>query len=148
MKKIALIFLALILSINSFGQRKLKNNIFQDENSAVTENKLKMAEENVKEAYFAYYANDLEKAKYFIDQSQRAGTKIGDFYFLLGAYMYRTKEIKAAKRYWKISHKEGGCWDCKKLLDLLVQNENDEEIPKLIDQKVKVYVESNSEKKE
>ncbi len=147
MKDVVIIFV-LILSLNSFGQRKLKNNLFQDENSAVTENKLNISKESVKKAYFAYYDNNLEKAKYFIDQSQREGIKIGDFYFLLGAYMYRTKEYKAAKRYWKISFKEGGCWDCKKLLDVVTKNENDEEILKLIDQKVKNFVESNKEQKE
>jgi|SRR5690554_1980128 len=146
MKKVILFFI-ILFSLNGFGQRKLKNNIFQDENSATTENNLNMSKEYVKQAYFAYYDNDLEKAKYFIDQSQREGVKIGDFYFLLGAYMYRTKEIKAAKRYWKISHKEGGCWDCKKLLDLINQNENDEEITKLINQKVNNYIENNKKDK-
>lgn len=95
--------------------------------SATTQNKIDVAKNFVDQAYIAYTEGNLEKSKYFVDQSQREGQKTGDFYYLLGAYMYRTNKIKAAKRYWNIAHKEGGCWECKEYLDMLKKNEPLEE---------------------
>ena len=137
MKKqfLSIFLLAIFSCVN--GQ-KLKNNLFQDENSATTENKLTTAKKNIDQAFVAYSENNLEKSKYFIDQSQKQGVKTADFYFMLGAYMYRTKELKAAKRYWKIAYKEGGCWECKELLEKL---ENDKNVEEDISQKVKTYLE-------
>lgn len=119
MKNNLLLVLIFVISVTTIGnaQKKLRTTIFQDENSATTEIKSNTAKANMDKAFAAYVENNLEKSKYFIDQSQRQGIKTGDFYFLLGAYMYRTEEIRAAKRYWKIAHKEGGCWECKELLD-------------------------------
>ncbi|MBP0904200.1 hypothetical protein ACFSKN_08035 [Mariniflexile gromovii] len=135
--KFIIALVLLLTPVISIAQKKIKTSIFQDENSATTEIKLKTAKSNLDNAFEAYNENKLEKAKYFIDQSQRQDVKLGDFYFLLGAYMYRTKEFKAANRYWKISHKEGGCWECKELLDNI---ENDKIIEKLINEKVINYL--------
>lgn len=135
--KILTILIISILS-NKMIAQKLKNNIFQDENSATTENKMNVAKLNIDKAFIAYSENNIEKSKYFIDQSQRQGIKTGDFYFLLGAYMYRTEEYKAAKRYWKIAFKEGGCWECKDLLEALDKNQLTNE---MILKKVNSYLE-------
>lgn len=120
MKRTLILIVILIIScFNINAQKKLKNNIFQDENSAITNIKLNTANAHMQKALKAYLDNDIEKSKYYIDQSQRQGVKTVEFYFLLGAYMYKTEEFKAAKRYWKIAFKEGGCWECKELLELL-----------------------------
>ena len=126
------LFLLLTLNLNA------QQNIFGvPQNSATTQNKMNLAQKNINQAYKAYFEGNIEKAKYFIDQSQEHGFKSGDFYFLLGAYMYRTEEFKAAKRYWKISHKEGGCWECKEYLEKL---KNKEPVESLILVKVKLYL--------
>src|SRR5690606_14017634 len=134
---VLVVFLIIIVPFRMNSQKKLKNHLFQDENSATTENKINIAKLNIDKAYIAYSNDNLEKSKYFIDQSQKQGVKSGDFYLLLGAYMYRTQEFKAAKRYWKIAHKEGGCWECKSLLDKL---ENEEPTSDIIAEKVKDYI--------
>ena len=126
------LFFLLTLNLNA------QQNIFGvPQNSATTQNKMNLAQKNINQAYKAYFEGNIEKAKYFIDQSQEHGFKSGDFYFLLGAYMYRTEEFKAAKRYWKISHKEGGCWECKEYLEKL---KNKEPVESLILVKVKLYL--------
>jgi len=108
-------------------------------NSARTQLQIDESRTNIENAYLAYNERNLEKSKYYIDQSQRDGFKSGDFYFLLGVYMYHTNEMKAAKRYWKIAHKEGGCWECKELLEKLAANEP---LSEIIDQKVVGYINS------
>ena len=126
------LFFLLTLNLNA------QQNIFGvPQNSATTQNKMNLAQKKINQAYKAYFEGNIEKAKYFIDQSQEHGFKSGDFYFLLGAYMYRTEEFKAAKRYWKISHKEGGCWECKEYLEKL---KNKEPVESLILVKVKLYL--------
>ncbi|MFD2726776.1 hypothetical protein [Hyunsoonleella rubra] len=128
------VILILLSTINLYSQQ----NIFGvPQNSATTQSKMDLASKNINQAYVAYFEGNIEKAKYFVDQSQKHGFKSGDFYFLLGAYMYKTDELKAAKRYWKISHKEGGCWECKQYLEKL---KNNEPIDSLILEKVRLYV--------
>lgn len=96
-----------------------------------------LAKNYTDQAYIAYAEGNLEKSKYYVDQSQENGFKSGDFYYLLGAYMYRTNEMKAAKRYWNIAYKEGGCWDCKEYLEKL---KNKEQLDEILMQKAKHYV--------
>lgn len=131
MKKIFYIICILGISISANAQV----NFLGPLNSATTQSKMDFAKSNIDNAY-ASYEESLEKFKYYIDQSQSQGYKSGDFYFLLGVFMYRTQEFKAAKRYWKISFKEGGCWDCKELLEKLEKNED---LNSLIAQKISDY---------
>lgn len=115
------IFLTLFLIItNSYAQQSIFG---VPHNSATTQSKMDIAKKYIDQAYIAYADGDINKSKYFVDQSQKDGFKSGDFYYLLGAYMYRTNELKAAKRYWNIAHKEGGCWDCKEYLEKLKNKE-------------------------
>src|SRR5688572_26086453 len=71
------------------------------ENSAVTAQKYKNAEINLGKAYDAYESGDLEKTKYFLDQSEKKGVVSPGFYLLLGQYFYVKRQYKYAKRYWK-----------------------------------------------
>lgn len=124
----------MVLSLTAQAQQ----NIFGvPQNSATTQSKMDLAKNNIDQAYLAYSEGNLEKCKYFVDQSQEHGFKSGDFYFLLGTYMYYTKELKAAKRYWNIAFKEGGCWDCKELLEKL---KNKQPLDDIVKKKVDLYV--------
>lgn len=134
MKTILTLFFALIVTITSRGQQ---NFLGVPQNSATTQGKIDLAKNNINQAYLAYSEGNLEKCKYFVDQSQEHGFKSGDFYFLLGTYMYYTKEFKAAKRYWTIAHKEGGCWDCKELIEKL---KNEQPLDDLVKKKVDLYI--------
>ncbi|MFH6956243.1 hypothetical protein ACHRV1_02470 [Flavobacterium aquidurense] len=119
MGKITFLILFLIIT-NSRAQQSIFG---VPQNSATTQNKMNIAKKYTDQAYIAYADGNIEKSKYFIDQSQKDGFKSGDFYYLLGAYMYRTNEPKAAKRYWNIAYKEGGCWECKEYLEKLKNKE-------------------------
>ncbi|UUF15422.1 MULTISPECIES: hypothetical protein [Flavobacterium] len=134
MKKTILFILFLTIT-NSHAQQ----NIFGvPQNSATTQSKMDIAKKYTDQAYIAYADGNIEKSKYFIDQSQKDGFKSGDFYYLLGAYMYRTNELKAAKRYWNIAYKEGGCWECKEYLEKL---KNKEPLENILLANAKNYVE-------
>jgi len=122
------------LTISSTAQQ----NIFGvPQNSATTQSKMDQAKNYTNQAYIAYSEGNIEKSKYFVDQSQEHGYKSGDFYYLLGAYMYRTNELKAAKRYWNIAYKEGGCWECKEYLEKL---KNKEPLESILMEKAQNYV--------
>lgn len=81
------------------------------ENSAETAQKYKNAEINLGKAYDVYEQGDLEKTKYYLDQSEKKGVVSPGFYFLLGQYFYVKKEYKYAKRYWKRGFNRG-CYEC------------------------------------
>jgi hypothetical protein len=67
------------------------------ENSAETAQKYKNAEINLGKAYDAYEAGDLEKTKYYLNQSEKKGVVSPGFYFLLGQYFYKRKIINMPK---------------------------------------------------
>jgi len=75
------------------------------------------AEAMLQAAYDAYNAGNLEKTKYYLDQSERNGWVSAGFYYLLGMYSYDTKNFSAAKRYWMRGFNKRGCWECKELAD-------------------------------
>lgn len=82
------------------------------ENSAETAQKYKNAEINLSKAYDAYEEGNLEKTKYFLEQSEKKGIVSPGFYFLLGQYFFVKKQYHYAKRYWNRGFKRG-CWECK-----------------------------------
>ncbi|WP_417942500.1 hypothetical protein [Flavobacterium sp. RS13.1] len=127
----------LILLLMTFSLSAQQNIFGVPQNSATTQSKMDLAKNYINQAYIAYAEGNLEKSKYYVDQSQEHGFKSGDFYYLLGAYMYRTNEMKAAKRYWNIAYKEGGCWDCKEYLEKL---KNKEQLEEILMQKAKNFV--------
>jgi len=127
-----------ILVFITFSSHAQQNIFGVPQNSATTQSKMDLAKNYTDQAYIAYAEGNLEKSKYYVDQSQENGFKSGDFYYLLGAYMYRTNEMKAAKRYWNIAYNEGGCWDCKEYLEKL---KNKEQLDEILMQKAKHYVE-------
>ena len=106
------------------------------DNSAQTQAKIDYSMNSILKAYDAYIAGEIEKSKYFVDQAQKDGVKSGHFYYLLGNYMYHTEEFRAAKRYWKIAYKEGGCYDCKEYLEKL---KNEEPLDDLLIARSKQY---------
>jgi hypothetical protein len=126
-----------ILVFITFSSHAQQNIFGVPQNSATTQSKMDLAKNYTDQAYIAYAEGNLEKSKYYVDQSQENGFKSGDFYYLLGAYMYRTNEMKAAKRYWNIAYNEGGCWDCKEYLEKL---KNKEQLDEILMQKAKHYV--------
>ena len=130
-------FWLLFLVFTESNAQKNKKNLFQEENSTKTESKIILAKMKLDSAYVSYDNLFVEKSKYFLDQSKKLGIKSGDFYFLLGAYMFRKYEFRAAKRYWKIAYTEGDCWECKELLSKL---ENKESIEVDIIKKVRTYL--------
>lgn len=132
MKKYLSFWLLLFVVTESNAQKNK-----QEENSTKTESKIILAKMKLDSAYVSYDNLFVEKSKYFLDQSQKLGIKSGDLYFLLGAYMFRKYEYKAAKRYWKIAYTEGDCWECKELLSKL---ENKESIEVDIIKKVRAYL--------
>ncbi len=86
------------------------------ENSAETSQKYKQAGEFLEKAYEAYEEGELEKVKYFLDQSEKDGVVSPGFYFLLGQYFFVKEKYKYAKRYWKRGFKKG-CWECKEKIE-------------------------------
>lgn len=83
------------------------------ENSAQTTQKYKNAEVNLAKAYEAYEEGNLEKTKYFLDQSEKKGVVSPGFYLLLGQYFYVKEQYKYSRRYWTRGYKKLGCWECK-----------------------------------
>lgn len=133
MKKIFCLLLVLL----TFTVKSQTNILGVPQNSATTQSKIDLAKKNIDQAYQSYIDGNIEKTKYYVDQSQKNGYKSGDFYFLLGTYMYHTEEFKAAKRYWKIAFKEGGCWECKEYLEKL---EKKESLDNPLKQKAQMYL--------
>ena len=91
------------------------------ENSAETAQKYKNAEINLEKAYDAYEEGNLEKTKYYLDQSEKKGVISPGFYFLLGQYFYVKKEYKYAKRYWNRGFNKG-CYECKEKIATIPDN--------------------------
>ncbi len=87
------------------------------ENSAQTSAKMENAQANLDLAYEAYNEGDMEKTKYYLDQSERNGMVNGSFYYLLGQWFYDEGKHVYAERYWMRGYKKRACWECKELLD-------------------------------
>jgi len=86
------------------------------ENSAETAQKYKNAGSFLEKAYDAYEEGNLEKTKYFLDQSEKEGVVSPGFYLLLGQYFFVKEKYRYAKRYWKRGFKKG-CWECKEKIE-------------------------------
>lgn len=118
------LFLLFIVSF-SFGQVVVYNPgglpvlYVSKENSAETVQRYKNAEMNLRKAYEAYEEGNLEKTKYFLDESEKTGVVSAAFYLLLGQYFFVKEEYRYAKRYWKRGFKKHGCWECGEKLVLI-----------------------------
>jgi hypothetical protein len=88
----------------------------RQENSAVTSAKMENAKINLKKAYDAYNEGDMEKTRYYLDQSERNGLVNDSFYYLLGKWCYDKEKFSAAERYWMRGYRKRGCWECKELV--------------------------------
>lgn len=127
--KLSLLITVLVLSIsNCFSQTTEGYNlgglpsIFgTDENSEQTAQKYKNAEINLEKAYNAYEEGDLEKTKYYLDQSEKKGVVSPGFYLLLGQYFYVKNQFNYAERYWKRGFKKG-CYECQEKLQSIPVN--------------------------
>lgn len=95
----------------------------RQENSATTSAKMENSNENVKKAYDAYNEGNLEKTRYFLDQSERDGYVSASFYYLLGQWCVAKGNISAALRYWNRGYNKSGCWEC---MDLYKKTVNDQ----------------------
>ena len=119
MKNIILIFL-LFITTTIFGQTKYYFYFPRQENSAVITAKMENAKANIDNAYKAYNQGNLEKTKYYLDQSEDDGYVSAAFYYLLGKWCYDKDKIDAADRYWMRGYRKHGCWECKELRDSLI----------------------------
>ena len=88
----------------------------RQENSATTSAKMENAKINLNKAYEAYNKGDMEKTKYYLNQSERDGLVNDSFYYLLGKWCYDKGRLTAAKRYWMRGYRKRGCWECKELV--------------------------------
>lgn len=78
------------------------------------------SEINLDKAYEAYNEGNVEKTKYFLDQSERAGWTSASYYYLLGQWYFDQKRLGPAGRTWHRGYKKSGCWECKELSDKLI----------------------------
>ena len=114
-----LIAIACCIGQNCYAQIPFIIPIFLDfEDSAETAIKYRNAEINLKRAYDAYQEGNLEKTKYYLDESERRGVVSPEFYLLLGQYFYAKQEYKYARRYWRRGFKKG-CWECNEKINTI-----------------------------
>lgn len=92
----------------------------RQENSATTNAKMENSKIFLDKAYEAFNEGDLEKTRYYLLQSEKDGYVNASFYFLLGHWAYKTKNLTAARRYWIRGYQKRGCWECKEIADELV----------------------------
>lgn len=122
MMKIIILLCLNLISITTYGQ--LGYFYFQkQENSAVTTAKIENAKINLQKAYDTYKEGNLEKTRYYLDQSERDGMASAGFYYLLGKWCYDMKKFTAAKRYWMRGFNKRGCWECKELAEKMKEGE-------------------------
>ena len=84
---------------------------------ARTEADMQKSIQDLHKAYDAYNEGDLEKTRYYLDQSEKKGYVSDAFYYLLGQWCFDVGKYSAAKRYWMRGYDKHGCWECKELAD-------------------------------
>lgn len=111
-----MLLVTLLFAMTSFSQGVTYFYFPRQENSATTTAKMDNAEIHLVNAYGAYNEGNLEKTRYYLDQSERHGYVNSSFYYLLGQWAYDTGNNVAAQRYWNRGYKKRGCWECKELV--------------------------------
>ena len=118
--KTTLIILLSFITTTFFGQAKYYFVYPRSENSAETSAKMDNSKINLENAYKAFNQGDLDKTKYYLDQSEHDGYVNASFYYLLGKWCHVNGKINAAYRYWMRGYNKYGCWECKELCDKLI----------------------------
>lgn len=106
------------LTLSFFALNSLKAQILyipKQENSAVTESKMKNSNYFLDKAYESYSKGEMDKTRFYLKQSEKDGYVSGRFYFLLGKWCVDMKKRSAAKRYLMRGFRKCGCWECKEL---------------------------------
>lgn len=108
------IYSPLISQVDIWGNKKSETQLTAEQKSH---------EYNMKQAFEAYNAGNLDKTKYHLNQAEKDNWTSTGFYYLLGLWAYDSGDKEGAKRYWLRGYKKRSCWDCKELADKVERGE-------------------------
>lgn len=113
-------FFALILGTSVHAQIIIISTTKPGPNSAETEAHYRFSEEMTQKTRVALEANELTKAKYYLDQwSERSAGVNVNFYVLQAQYCTKIKDYGCAKRCYKKAYKKFACFECKEMMEQL-----------------------------
>lgn len=121
---VTLVLSAIILNLNNLqAQTKTTYSWFWYNSSTnragdatISEANRQYSSDMLKLAYEAYNSGDMEKTRYYLNQSVDNGWTDASFFYLFGKWCYDKGNKSCAKRYWKKGFRTRGCWECRELV--------------------------------